>query len=100
MDDLIEFIGEFFLEVIVEVAQNQKISKWIRYPLIIVFTGLYLALVILFISLTYQAYQQDGVVTGTIFFLLTISLIAILIGFFHKLQKKSKQSNINLDIHK
>lgn len=34
MDFILELIGEFILEGIMEVGTNNKISKWIRYPIL------------------------------------------------------------------
>lgn len=34
MDFILELIGEFILEGIMEVGTNKKISKWIRYPIL------------------------------------------------------------------
>ena len=35
MEYLFEFIAELLLEGSLEISKNKKISKWIRYPLLI-----------------------------------------------------------------
>jgi len=45
MDFIIELILELFLEGSIEISSNRKISKWIRYPLIILIVTLFVAVI-------------------------------------------------------
>lgn len=82
MDLLIEFIFELIFDGSIELAKSQKISKWIRYPLIAILSFLILAIIFLmgFIAvalfLSYLAYSfLGGLVLFAIDILLIISLI-------------------------
>ena len=45
MDDIFEFIFEFLFEFGSEVSKDKKVSKWIRYPLIVLLAVLFLGVV-------------------------------------------------------
>lgn len=41
MEFLIEFLCELLLEGSIEISSNKKVSKWIRYPLIVLIIGFF-----------------------------------------------------------
>lgn len=93
MDLIFEFIAELLLEGGLEIGTNKKISKWIRYPILIIilaFVGGIIALLfILGITLL-----KTNILAALL--LITVTLI-LLIGSIYKfkkiLQEKSKREN-------
>lgn len=45
MDELIEFVLEIIFEGMITIGENKKISKWIRYPLMIIILLLVLGII-------------------------------------------------------
>jgi len=46
MDIIFEMILEIFLEGSLEICSNKKLSKWIRYPLLMILTLIFIAIVL------------------------------------------------------
>lgn len=87
MDDLLEFILELILEGTVEISKNNKITKWIRYPLIFIVSILFLAVILLILFIGISIYKES-IALSIAFIILSI---ALLIGGI----KKFKNTYIN-----
>ena len=81
MELLIEFIFELVMETSVEIAQDKKINKWIRYP-IVIFISLFIILVLglLYIGIEFLMdldinMKLGGIVILTFDVILIISVI-------------------------
>ena len=85
MDDVIEFIIEFILDGIFEIAQEKGIPKWIRMIVLIIITILYLAVVALMFWIAAQVSQMivKCLITAVGFLLIVIMGI-----FWYRLIKK------------
>ena len=85
MDDVIEFIIEFILDGIFEIAQEKGIPKWIRMIVLIIITILYLAVVALMFWIAAQVSQMivKSLITAVGFLLIVIMGI-----FWYRLIKK------------
>lgn len=59
MEFLMELITELLLESSVEVAKSRRISKWIRYPAIVLLAVLYVA-VVMVIALVGWIVMKEG----------------------------------------
>lgn len=82
MELLIEILGEVVLEGIVELITNKKISKWIRYPLSIIFFMFYLSIIILIGMLVVKLWLETLI--GAIIMLGIDLLLVIGLGFIIK----------------
>ncbi len=85
MEIVFEFIFELIFELIfegaVETSRNKKISKWIRYPLIVLIASLFLGVIALLIFLGIKLYPANRL-AGLIFIFLGIFFfIASMIKF-------------------
>lgn len=79
MDDLIEFILELILEGTIEISSNKKVSKWIRYPLIILLTILFSAVIIGIFMLGISTYKENIILSLILIGISVTMLIAIII---------------------
>lgn len=86
MDFLIEVIGELFFEGVFELATNKKISKFVRYPALVLISIIYLLLFLLFIYIGLNLQN----LWSLFFFLVGILL---LVGFIISLRKRVKENN-------
>lgn len=89
MDFLIEFLGELLIEGSMELATNKKISKWIRYPLIMLLSIFYSIIIfeILYLGLKLM---HENIIISMILILISILL---LIGTFIVFYRKCKNNN-------
>ena len=81
MDLIIEFIGEFILEGIIELIKNKKISKWIRYPILIVISAFYSLIILALAIIMIKAFSKNilfGVCLLIIEIILTLGIICII----------------------
>ena len=76
LDILIEFLFELIFEGTIEISQNRKISKWLRYPLILIII-IFFSLIILFIIYLGLSLLKENILLG---FLIIIVAIILLIG--------------------
>ena len=91
MDLIIEFVGEVIIEGIIEIIQNKKISKWIRYPLLIIILLFYTAIVVGITIVSIKCFHEN-VLFGIILLFASILLIAGLISIIRKsISKKEIQ---------
>ena len=84
MDDLFEFIFEFLFEFGSEVSKDKKVSKWIRYPLIILLAILFLGVIGVVVVAGIAAISTNFLV-AFLFFTLAIFLF---IGGIYKFRKE------------
>ena len=71
MKFIIELILELLLEGSIEVSSNRKVSKWIRYPLIIFITTIFSGVILLIIFLGLSL-LNDWFLAGIIFLIIGI----------------------------
>ncbi len=86
MDLLIEFLGEIFLEGLVEVIKSKKISLWIRIPLFLVISLLYLGIVSLMVYACIKNFKSD-LIMAIILLILSFVLLNMYFLFIYKLYK-------------
>lgn len=97
MDFILEIVFEFLIEGGVDVASNKKISKFIRYPLIIIFSCLYLCIIFLLFSLGIFVYRSNSL-ASLIIILLDFTLIVFSVKKFKEWRYSvSKSKNLNSD---
>ena len=87
MDELIELILGLIFEGIITIGNNKKISKWIRYPLMILILLLVLLINVLCLILGIIALREKEI--G--FIILGIILIGCGIGFLFNILKRVKK---------
>lgn len=85
MEFLLELVGEIFLEGIVEIIKNKGISKWIRYPLFILLSIVYLLLILAFGLITIQLFFNQKYLGGFLILLLLLIFFYFIIRFFKKI---------------
>ena len=90
MELLFEFLGELLFEGLVEVIQNKKVSKWIRYPLLGLVSVFYLAIMGLLVMVGYRLFQTRELVGGIAIVFCVVLLCLLFITFLFKLWKKGK----------
>lgn len=83
MELVIEFIGEIIIEGIIELIQNKKISKWIRYPLLIIIS-LFYALILGGIGIIMLKAFNENILIGIFLLLVEILLIIGIICIIRK----------------
>jgi len=84
MEDIIEFILELILEGVIEVSSCKKISKWIRYPLILFITLFYLLIILLILLCAVSIYNKS-IFLSIVLIVLDLSMI---VGGIIKFKKK------------
>lgn len=87
---IIEFVGEVIIEGIIELIQNKKISKWIRYPLLIIISLFYTAIIaaITFVSIKY--FSKNSLLS---IFLLSVDVLLI-VGLVSIIRKSINKKEI------
>lgn len=91
MDFLIEIILELIFEGTIEISSNQKVSKWIRYPLIYILI-LLVSLIIIGILILGMYLSKENIIISLI---LIISSIYLTIKVINKKQYLEKKENKN-----
>lgn len=89
MEILIEVLCEVVLDGIVELITNKKISKWIRYPLAIIFFSFYLIIIALIGVLSINLWSETLIAAG-IFMVIDLLLIIGLMLIGKKVISKQK----------
>lgn len=90
MDFIIELILELLLEGSIELGTSKKISKYIRYPILILLLLFYLAIIglVLFVGISALS---ESLIGGIILIVLNVFLVAAtILGFRKKLKEKRK----------
>lgn len=88
MEFVFELLGEIFFEGIIEIIKNQKISKWIRYPLFLLISAFYLAIFGIILIIWIKLFAKKEILGGVVVLFIVILLLILYIGFFRKLIKK------------
>lgn len=78
MELLFEFLIELIFEGSIEVAKNKKISKWIRYPLILIILLFIISVIslILFLGILLMI-KEKTFIAGTLLILIDVILIIL-----------------------
>lgn len=63
MDILFEFILEFVLEGSIEISSNKKISKWIRYPLLLFIGFFFISVIALLFFLSFLLFPKNKIIS-------------------------------------
>ena len=84
MEFIIELILELLLEGSIEVSSNKRVSKWIRYPLIIFIVTIFLAVILLILYLGLSL-LNDWILAGIFFLIISIVMVISAIIKFKKL---------------
>lgn len=92
MEYLFLFIAELLLEGSLEISKNKKISKWIRYPLLITISLFFISILGLILFLGIRLFKENKYISIFLFFIDTF----LFIGCFLKgketfIKKKYKQ---------
>ena len=88
MEFVFEIIGTFIFELIFEVGFNKKISKWIRYPVLLIFISLYLLLTGGIIFLGIKTLKNE-IIGGVMVIGLGIALfVGVILAFKYKLKEQ------------
>lgn len=86
MELLFEFIGEVLLEGLIEIMKSKKISLWIRIPIFLIVSILYLGILALMVVFCIKAWK-DNLLFGIILLGLSLILLFIYIVFIYRLRK-------------
>lgn len=92
MEIIFEFILELFLEGSIEISKSRKVPKWIRYPLIIIISLFFIA-IIGFILLEGILVLKENMLIGIFLiliglFMLIMSIIKFRETYLIKINKK------------
>ena len=90
MEFIIELILELLLEGSMEISSNKKLSKWIRYPLIIFITTIFLSMILLILYLGLSL-LNDWLLAGIAFLIIGIIMFISAIIKFKKLYLEKKK---------
>lgn len=88
MEVFIEVLGEIFFEGIFELIKNKKVSKFIRYPLLVLVCLFYMSILTLFLYIVISNFMQSKFVRGIISAAISLFVFVLFIYFFYKLLKK------------
>lgn len=89
MDIIFELILDLFIEGSLEVCSNKKISKWIRYPLLLLLTLLMISLILGLLILGIYLFKTSTIIS-IIFIICSILLIIGAIIKFKNLYNERK----------
>lgn len=84
MELFLEIVFEFLFEGIIEVINNKKVSKWIRYPLFMIVTLIYTCISLLFFSLSFS-FIRESLLAFLILFIIGVVLLIMFFLFIRKL---------------
>lgn len=95
MDLLLEFIFELVLESSMEIAQDKKVNKWIRYPIAFLLSLFIIAVlsIILFVGIMFLIDEEINIkLAGVLFIVFDVILIISAIKKVSKIkQNKNKE---------
>ena len=81
MDFIIEFVIELLLEESIEISSNKKVSKWIRYPLILFIVTIFMGIILLIFYLGFSLLNKNMLVAILILIIGVFMLISAIIKF-------------------
>ncbi len=91
MEFLFELIFELIFEGSIEASSNRKLSKWIRYPLIVIISVFYLGLIALFIMLGVKLFDETKLGSVSMIAIGLFLLIVCILAFRKIYLKKNKK---------
>lgn len=96
MEFIFELIIELLLEGATEVSSNNKISKWIRYPILFLLSFFYLAVILLIIFVGLLLFEEN-IIAAIFFIALGIFFLIFSIKKFKSvyLERTTNESNNN-----
>ena len=91
MEFIFEFVFELLFEGGMEVTSNRKISKWIRYPILVIFALIFIAIIglIMFMGI---ASLKNTIIGGIFIIGLGIFMLVSCIIKFRQFYLKEKES--------
>jgi len=92
MEFLIEELLDLLLEGSIEISANKKISKWIRYPLIVIIVLLFLIAFAFFCALG-LALLSENIFAGIFMFAIIILFVILGVKKFKKIYLKREDDN-------
>lgn len=81
MDYIIELVIELLLEGSIEISSNKKVSKWIRYPLILFIVTIFIGIILLMFYLGFSLLNKNALVAILILIISLFMLISAIIKF-------------------
>ncbi len=90
MDILFEIIFEIIFEGSLEISSNRRISKWIRYPLIVLLAVFFLAVIGLFFWLGIKMFDENIFIA---LFFIAIGLLLLIMSIVKFRKKYLRKSN-------
>lgn len=89
MEFLIELLVELILEGSIEISENKRITKWIRYPVIFLIVSIF-AIVILGLIILGIYVLKDALYIGLFFIIIGLILLILAIRKFTQKYIQSK----------
>lgn len=81
MDFIIELVIELLLEESIEISSNKKVSKWIRYLLILFIVTMFAGIILLIFYLGFSLLNKNMLVAILILIIGVFMLISAIIKF-------------------
>lgn len=92
MDLLVEFVFDLVFELSEEAVKSKRLSKWIRYPLLVLISLLYI-FVILIILLVGITMLKEMALAGILFIIFDIAMIYLTVKKFKNEYLNRKSDN-------
>lgn len=90
MDFIIELVIELLLEGSIEISSNKRVSRWIRYPLIVFIVTLFAGIILLMLYLSFSLLNKNVLVAILILIISLFMLISAIIKFKKLYLEKKK----------
>ena len=90
MDFIIELVIELLLEGSIEISSNKRVSRWIRYPLIVFIVTLFAGIILLMLYLSFSHLNKNALVAILILIISLFMLISAIIKFKKIYMEKGK----------
>ena len=81
MDFIIELVIELLLEGSIGISSNKKVSRWIRYPLILFIVTLFAGIILLMLYLSFSLLNKNALAAILILIISLFLLISAIIKF-------------------
>ena len=81
MDFILELVIELLLEGSIEISSINKVSKWIRYPLILFIVTLFAGIILLMFYLGFSLLNKNALVAILILIISLFMLISAIVKF-------------------
>ncbi len=98
MELLLEIIFELVIEGSAEVAKNRKISKWIRYPIVVLISLFIIAIIGLLTVVGFALIFQKDIYAKLGGILLLIFDIILIISAINNIKKEIKMKKVNSNL--